>query len=505
MVWGNPPPPMALPRRTSTSSVSSSGSSRVSSPSLTPLDSSAALILVHDEETQSPFHLDSDDDNEDEDSVPQFDVHRTSTPPLSPSLVFLYLLVPYLKLGAMFLPHTETPLNYGLPSLFVFALLAAFARQLLYMLSRYTRSAELEDVVLDLLARGRGKERRRSTIRIIARAGIGGLRALLATVYLRESVHLLLPLLLNGTSLTLRLGLTSIFILVVAPISFAQSLGSKRIVYTTWLTLATYIIWLTCITYAYIHHMPLENAGWLRTGTFWQGPVTIAFAFTSSSTLSLYTSLRGSHQPVTTAKPSKFRSFELLSVLSVILALLLTLPLVIFSADPSVPETSTAPRYSVLSIIPVLNATTLLLSIPSLIVTVPSLPVTDRLRCSTSFPISKILLLVFVTILALVPSRISAILSDILLLCALTSTYFLPAVLHIIAHFFERPLTILTPRNAQSREGRSGPDELLLRKERALQKKQFRKRIVWDLGVWLLLLGGGAGFVAAIGRVLGTW
>ncbi|KAG5353891.1 hypothetical protein C0989_000134 [Termitomyces sp. Mn162] len=389
---------MALPRRTSTSSVSSSGSSRVSSPSLTPLDSSAALILVHDEETQSPFHLDSDDDNEDEDSVPQFDVHRTSTPPLSPSLVFLYLLVPYLKLGAMFLPHTETPLNYGLPSLFVFALLAAFARQLLYMLSRYTRSAELEDVVLDLLARGRGKERRRSTIRIIARAGIGGLRALLATVY-----------------------------------------------------------------------------------------------------------LRGSHQPVTTAKPSKFRSFELLSVLSVILALLLTLPLVIFSADPSVPETSTAPRYSVLSIIPVLNATTLLLSIPSLIVTVPSLPVTDRLRCSTSFPISKILLLVFVTILALVPSRISAILSDILLLCALTSTYFLPAVLHIIAHFFERPLTILTPRNAQSREGRSGPDELLLRKERALQKKQFRKRIVWDLGVWLLLLGGGAGFVAAIGRVLGTW
>ena len=30
-------------------------------------------------------------------------------------------------------------------------------------------------------------------------------------------------------------------------------------------------------------------------------------------------------------------------------------------------------------------------------------------------------------------------------------------------------------------------DELLLRKERALQKKQFRKRIVWDIGVWALL------------------
>ncbi|KAG6863000.1 hypothetical protein C0993_000554, partial [Termitomyces sp. T159_Od127] len=79
------------------------------------------------------------------------------------------------------------------------------------------------------------------------------------------------------------------------------------------------------------------------------------------------------------------------------------------------------------------------------------------------------------------------------------------AVLHVVAHFFERPLTILTPHNAQSSESGSGPDELLLRKERALQRKQFRKRIAWDLGVWLLLLGGGAGFVAAIGRVAGRW
>jgi hypothetical protein len=30
-------------------------------------------------------------------------------------------------------------------------------------------------------------------------------------------------------------------------------------------------------------------------------------------------------------------------------------------------------------------------------------------------------------------------------------------------------------------------DELLQRKERALQRKQFRKRIVWDLGVWVQL------------------
>jgi hypothetical protein len=28
-------------------------------------------------------------------------------------------------------------------------------------------------------------------------------------------------------------------------------------------------------------------------------------------------------------------------------------------------------------------------------------------------------------------------------------------------------------------------DELLQRKERALQKKQFKKRIIWDVGAWV--------------------
>lgn len=188
MVWdtANAPPPLAMPspRRLSTSSVSSSGSSRSSSPVLSGLDSSSALILVHDQEDDnSPFDFDSDDD--DEDNSPQFDVRRASNPPLDPSLVFLYLLVPYLKLGAMFLPHTELPLKYSLPPLLVFAGLSAFSRQIWYMLARYLRTADLEDVILDSFARGRGKERRRSILRGIVRSGTGGLRVLLATVYLR--------------------------------------------------------------------------------------------------------------------------------------------------------------------------------------------------------------------------------------------------------------------------------------------------------------------------------
>lgn len=512
MVWGDPPPPLASPtsRRISTSSASSSRSSVSSSPRLSALDSSSALILVHDEEDDnSPFDFNTDD--EEDEHTPQFDVRRVSNPPLSPTLVLLYLVAPYLKLGAMFVPHTETPLKYGLPSLFVFAGLAAFARQLLYMLSRYTRAAELEDVFLDICARGRGKERRRTLLRLTARAGTGGLRVLLATVYLRESVLVLHPLLPNSPSTTLSLGLTMIFALAVLPLSFAQSLASKRVVYATWLSIVTYIAWLGCIIYAYIHQIPLANSGWLRTGTFWQGVVTIAFAFTSSSTLSLYSSLRGSYQPITTTKPSKTRSFKLLSVVSVALAVLLILPLVIFSANPHVPATFSAPRPPALLGIPILNAATLLLGIPALVVGIPPLPIPNRIRHATTIPLSKILLSIFIAALALVPPEGFTVLTDIVLVSALTSTYFLPALLHVIAHFFRRPRAIVMPQipgtpapGSQERDG-PRPDELLLRKERALQKKQFRKRVVWDLGVWVLLLGGGAGFVAAIGRVAGKW
>jgi hypothetical protein len=188
MVWGNPPLPLAMPSpiRRSTSSASSSGSSRSSSPILSTLDSSAALILVHESEgSDTPFDFSTDDENEDEDHSPQFDIRRALIPPLGPVVVFLYLLAPYLKLGAMFLPHIALSVQYGIPPLLVFAVLAAFARQIMYMLARYMRTADLEDVILDAFARGRGKERRRSILRNMTRGGTGSLRILLAAVYLR--------------------------------------------------------------------------------------------------------------------------------------------------------------------------------------------------------------------------------------------------------------------------------------------------------------------------------
>jgi hypothetical protein len=175
---------MSGSRRNSTSSLSSGSSS----PRLTTFDSSTALILVPDDQDSesAPFDFTDDDDDETEQ---QYTPQKTSTP-LYPTTVFLYLLSPYLKLGALLLPNLNLPLKYGIPSLVCLALLSAFARQIWYMLARYLRKSDLEDIILDAFARGRGKERRREILRTMVRSGTGGLRILLATVYLRRECYL---------------------------------------------------------------------------------------------------------------------------------------------------------------------------------------------------------------------------------------------------------------------------------------------------------------------------
>lgn len=164
--------------------LSTASSSGESTPILANFNSSTSLILVHDdEEPSSPFDFPEDD--EDVPESPDFEIRRPFSPPMAPSLVFLYLLSPYLKLGALFLPNTQLPLKYGIPPLLVFAVLSAFARQIWYMLARYMRKADLEDIILDAFARGRGKERQRGWLRAVVRGGTGTLRVLLAFIYLR--------------------------------------------------------------------------------------------------------------------------------------------------------------------------------------------------------------------------------------------------------------------------------------------------------------------------------
>lgn len=157
---------------------------------LSALDSSAALILVHDsEDSSSPFEFSDDEDGRDEDDElvsPMFELRDSAVfPPLPPSLVFLYLLSPYLRLGALNLPYSNLPLKFGLPALLLSALGSVFARQIWYMLARYLRKAKVVDILLDTFARGRGKEQRRALLRAATRTVMRMMSVLMSIIYLR--------------------------------------------------------------------------------------------------------------------------------------------------------------------------------------------------------------------------------------------------------------------------------------------------------------------------------
>jgi hypothetical protein len=170
-------------RRTSISS----DDSNLSSPRLSTLDSSTALILVPDDEDSIRFDFTSEDEDDTDPFRDASPIYKTSKiiPPLSPSAIFLYLLSPYLKLGTMFLPDLDLPVKYAIPVLFFFAILSAFARQIWYLMARYLRKADIEDVILETFARGRAKERRREVLRLSIRCMTTAMRVMLATIYMR--------------------------------------------------------------------------------------------------------------------------------------------------------------------------------------------------------------------------------------------------------------------------------------------------------------------------------
>lgn len=102
------------------------------------------------------------------------------------------------------------------------------------------------------------------------------------------------------------------------------------------------------------------------------------------------------------------------------------------------------------------------------------------------------------------------------LVTVLLTLIFPIAFIHIVLHNLRRPLSIIippttpvltSPSSAQAVEGiDSRHDELLQRKERTLQRRRLGRRIVWDIGVWVLLVPvGGGGLVWAAGRLNGRW
>lgn len=176
------------------------------------------------------MEIDSDRDGDvdmDEEYIMEVTRLRSSTvPPLPPSKVFLYLLFPFLKLGAILAISFPLPLpkdesddkgeefhtrlgrrKEQVLGLVGFAILAAFTRQVWYMLARYIRRADFEEIVLEAFVpghhtstssrrrsrsrarEGRSRRKEREAARRWVKYGVrfvgGVFRILLVVVYLR--------------------------------------------------------------------------------------------------------------------------------------------------------------------------------------------------------------------------------------------------------------------------------------------------------------------------------
>ncbi|KAI0269803.1 hypothetical protein BC834DRAFT_863448 [Gloeopeniophorella convolvens] len=492
---------MSSSRRSSTSSVASIAGP--SSPLLSP-PSSPGLVLVNEAETRNEaFDLSSDDELSDEVSAQLDRLNTSAIPPLSPTLVFLYLSVPYLKLGPLFLPNSDTPLSHSIPTLLVCALFAALTRQMWYILARYLKKMDMEEIILDVYARGAGKARTRQFLRSVVKLFTRTTRILLATIYLRVSVDILLPLIPAHFFSAARWLVTVPVALVVLPFYTAPSLAEKRIVYATWGSLLAYLTWLGAVSYAHAKGTLFSNVQWRNPGILWQGITSTAFIFSSSWTLPLYAALRGS-APVVVTKRLRRRSFRALVAISVAIAVALTLPLCFFAASPSAPG---IPEGRPSALIAVSSAANLILTIPAILITTPPIPLPVAIRRGTNLPISKAAIYIITVLLSVLSSKAIMTLGDILLVFSLFGTYVLPAVLHITVHYFKRPLAIVLPTSVpRTGDGNQDGDDLLQRKEHSLQRRRLSRRLGWDAVAWISALPLGAGgSVWAVGKVLGKW
>lgn len=145
------------------------------------------IVLVPDDEDDidTPFYLSDGDEEEAEYDAVQLDWLASSATPLSTILVYLYLVSPFLGLGAMFLPDGNTSRPWMVAAVCVFIVLSTFARYVWYLLARYLRKIHLEDIVADAFAKGRTKERLRVRLRTAVRVGDWVLKVLLAALFLR--------------------------------------------------------------------------------------------------------------------------------------------------------------------------------------------------------------------------------------------------------------------------------------------------------------------------------
>lgn len=65
--------------------------------------------------------------------------------------------------------------------------------------------------------------------------------------------------------------LSVVLALAVLPLSLPCSIGAKRVIWSTWVSVGTYILWLGCISYAHGKGSLGVNPTWLRRSGLWEG------------------------------------------------------------------------------------------------------------------------------------------------------------------------------------------------------------------------------------------
>lgn len=238
-------------------------------------DSRTALILIPDGEDQDDGFDFDDDEDDNTDPISPYDEPfelRTSValPPLSSSDVATYLLSPSLKLGAMLIAPASLPIKYTIPALVITGLISVFCRHLWQMIAKHLRTPDPEEILLDVLARGRGKEGRRKAIRHTMRFCNGTTRVLISALYLRSASDILAAV-VEPTFLWVP---NTIFIPIllaaaILPLCLAPSLATRRTLYCTNISVGTFFLWMCCI--AYFRPIPSASPIWQSRGVLWNG------------------------------------------------------------------------------------------------------------------------------------------------------------------------------------------------------------------------------------------
>jgi len=243
----------------------------------------------------------------------------------------------------------------------------------------------------------------------------------------------------------------------VLPFSTAPSLASKRVVVPTILSIITYVAWFACTAYSYAKGSLEASASWTTLGSLWGGISATAFAFTTSSTVSLYSSLKAGHLNHR-HKTKPYQSFRTLLIVSAVTSFTLILPLAFFGAAPfSADNAKKFPR----PLRAGLHASTLILTLPQVLIKIPTIPLPFQSRHAINASISHLVSAAVIFSFASGALEFFYILSNVALVYTFAGTYLLPAAIHITLHNIRKPLSIILPSQTQLVRSIAEPDSAL--------------------------------------------